>query len=258
MRRSRTARCKQQNVITTGQKLAQDINTTSSEVGQLQAQVVSDTTTSVASFNTTLKQIATLNNQIQAATNAGQQTGSLEDQRDAAINTLSGYTSINIQQRSGGQIAIYTPSGQPLVDGPFASQYAYNGTTLVDSNGNDVSSELTGGSLQAQLQFVSGSASAAASTTPGVGVVAKLNAQLTKLVDAFTNGTGTTTSTFSPRLIRLPIPVRQRQAARKARPALPTVFLPPPTGTLPIPPHFRSMPLWLTAHRPYPKPGCRG
>jgi flagellar hook-associated protein 1 FlgK len=187
----------QQNVITVGEKLANDINTTSSQIGNLQSQVVTDLQSSVGTFSTTLSQIAKLNNQIQTALNAGQQTGSLEDQRDQAINTLATYTSINVQTRSGDQVAVYTTTGQPLVDGSTAQSYTYNGIQISDSQGNSASSVLTGGSLQAQLDFISTTPTATNSTTPGVGVIAKLNSQLSKLVDAFTNGTGTTTSPFA-------------------------------------------------------------
>ena len=187
----------QQSVITSGVKLAKDVSTIASEVSSLQAQVVSDTRSSVTSFNTALKQIATLNTQIQIAKSSGEQTGALEDQRDQAINTVAGYTNITLQQRSNGQVAVYTTTGQPLVDGVYATQYNYTGYAITDASGNDFSNVLTGGSLQAQLDFNSSSAAAAASTTPGVGVIAKLNAQLTKFVDALTNGTGSTPSAFA-------------------------------------------------------------
>ncbi len=56
---------------------------------------------------------------------------------------------------------------------------------------------MAGGSLQAELQFRDSSASGAASTIPGVGVIAKLQSQLSKLVDAFTNSSGNTPSAFA-------------------------------------------------------------
>src|SRR5262249_45382720 len=72
-----------------------------------------------------------------------------------------------------------------------------NGSSIIDQNGVDVTSLLAGGSLQAQTDFISTSPPAASSTTPGVGVISKLQSQLSKLVDAFTNSSGTTPSAFA-------------------------------------------------------------
>ncbi len=187
----------QQNLLNTGRTLANDINAIASQIGALDTQVQTETGVTIDSMNTALTNIANLNNQIQAAVTGGQPSGNLEDQRDQLVNQIASYVGITVQQRSNNMIALYTPSGTLLVDGATTLRFTYDGTTVTDSSGNDVGSSLTGGSLQAQLSFRDTSASAAASTTPGVGVISKLRSQLSKLVDSFTNSSGSTPSAFA-------------------------------------------------------------
>jgi flagellar hook-associated protein 1 len=106
------------------------------------------------------------------------------------VQQISGYLTVNVQPRANDQIALYGPGGMLLTDGPSTIQFSYNGTTVTDASGNDVTNTLTGGSLQAELQFNDTSPAAAADATPGVGVIAKLRAQLSKLTDAFTGSSG--------------------------------------------------------------------
>lgn len=187
----------QQAVISAGQTLAQDVNTIATEVGSLGSQVESDTQTSIKSLNTDLQQIAQLNDQIQSATAAGQQTGDLEDERDTLINTVSTYVGVNVQSRANGQVAVYTTSGQLLVDSGVAMQFSYDGTNVKDSNGVVVNSSLTGGSIEAELDFQDTSASALSSAIPGVGTLGKLQSQLSTLVSALTSSTSNFASSYS-------------------------------------------------------------
>lgn len=179
----------QQAVISAGRTLANDINTATAQVGSLKVQIQSDITTSVTSLNADLQQVASLNQSIQSASASGQPTVDLQDALDTAVNKISSFMNVSVQSRNGGQIALYTPSGQLLVDGNSAKQFSYNGTAIVDSNGTDVTSAFSGGSLQAATQFIDSSASAAASTVPGVGVIAKIQAQLSTLVGSLTSTT---------------------------------------------------------------------
>src|SRR3984957_15837554 len=187
----------QQNVINAGRTLANDINSVASQINTLDTQVQADTTTTVNGLNAALKQISTLNAQIQTAAASGLDTGNLQDARDQAINQVSSFVGVTVQNRNNGEIALYTPSGQLLVDSGNAQQFSFSNGTITDSNGTNVTSALTGGSLQAELQFRDSSPAAAASTVPGVGVITKMQSQLSKLVDAFTNSSGNTPSPFA-------------------------------------------------------------
>lgn len=186
-----------QSVISTGQVLASDINTVSSSVTKMQGQVTTDITTDITSLNSNLQQVATLNDNIRAATTTGQPYVDMEDQRDQLINKIAGLTNVTVQPRDGNQIALYTSSGQLLVDAGQAQTFTYNGTTILDPTGADVSSGLTGGSLQARLQFADTSAAATANTTAGVGVLSKLSNQISALVTALTSTTGVFGSAYA-------------------------------------------------------------
>lgn len=178
-----------QNIITTGNNLAKTINGIATKVNQLTSQVNNDITTSVADLNNLLQQISDINRKIQSSMTSGQQTVNLQDNRDQLVYKVAKYLDITIQQRNNGQIALYTPGGKLLVDGGIGAEtFTFNGTTVLDASGNDVRSALVGGALQAQFDFIDSSAPAAASSVPGVGVIAKLNSQFSTLVGGLTGG----------------------------------------------------------------------
>ena len=103
---------------------------------------------------------------------------------------------MNVIPRNNGSIALYTQDGTALLDNS-AQTFTYNGSSVINSSGQDVTAALSGGSLQAEINFGSTSSAAASSTDPGTGVLTKLNAQISKLVDAFTDSSGGTTSAFA-------------------------------------------------------------
>jgi len=159
--------------------------------------VQSDITTNLKSLNADLQDIASLNVQIQQAQTSGQPTIDLQDELDTTINKISAFMNVSVQPRANGQIALYTSTGQVLVDQETPRQFSYNGSAIVDQNGSDVTSSLTGGSLAAAIDFVSTTPSALASSASGVGTIGKITAQLSTLCDAFTDSSGHTNSAFS-------------------------------------------------------------
>jgi flagellar hook-associated protein 1 FlgK len=183
-------------VVDAGTNLAQQINSISGQVITLQAQVVSDTQSTVNELNTDLANIATLNGQIVTATSQNQPTGALEDERNAAINQIASITNVSVFQRNEGQIALYTPDGVALVDGN-PQTFSYNSTTgvITNSGGINVTSDLSGGSLQAQLQF--NATATTPSSTPGVNTIQKLQNQINDLISAFTTNSAGPPATFA-------------------------------------------------------------
>ena len=186
-----------QGVISAGRTLATDIRTAVINISTLKTQIKTDISTSLKTMNAALRDIATVNKQIQQAVTSGQPTVDLQDQRDADVNIIAQYMNVTTQNRANGQIALYTPSGLSLVDEQSVQQYSFNGTSIVDGNSTDVTSALSGGSLQAATDFISTTASALSDPTSGVGTIGKFIAQFSKLCDAFTNSSGTTTSLFA-------------------------------------------------------------
>ena len=189
----------QSSVINAGNTLAKAITTISTQLTNLKGQVTKDITSNVSGLNTALKKVASLNIQIQEATTAGLPTGDLQDSLDTAVKTVAAYNNVNVQSRANGQIALYTTSGQPLVDASSVYTFSYNTNTnvLTDQNGNDVTSAMNGGSLDAAIKFLSTSAADAASTVPGVGALTKLTSQLQALVSAFTSASSAFATAYS-------------------------------------------------------------
>jgi len=174
----------QQTVIQAGRNLTSQIGNIANQVSALGQQAIADTNSTVTTLNADLAQVQTLNQQITSALANNQPTGNLEDTRDQAINQVASITNVTVLQRANGQVALYTSDGTPLLDGT-ASSFTYNGTDILNSSGHAVTSDLSGGSLQAETQF-NATSSGNPSTTPGVNTIQKLNAQLTVLVSAFT------------------------------------------------------------------------
>lgn len=188
----------QQAVIQAGNTLASDIKVVSSGVVALQKQVNSDIQTNVTSLNNSLAQVAKINEQISTALGQNQPAGNLQDQRDQLINSISSIAAVTIMPRANGQIALYAPSGTLLLDGATPQTFSFDGTNILSPSGQNVTTQLTGGSLQAQTQFVANSSPSAASTAPGSEVIRKLSEQLSALVGAFTSTSTTgSISTYS-------------------------------------------------------------
>ncbi|RDS81866.1 flagellar hook-associated protein FlgK [Dyella psychrodurans] len=133
---------------TLGQQLSQQSTSVNQQIGS-----------TVTSINTISAQIATLNGQIaQAGTNGN--PNSLLDQRDQLVQQLSGLTGISASTNSNGSLSVYTSAGETLVSGQQsyalssgANQYDPGSTDVFDSAGNDVTSQITGGTLGALIGY---------------------------------------------------------------------------------------------------------
>jgi flagellar hook-associated protein 1 FlgK len=174
----------EKSVVSSAQALVQTIQSIGIATQTLETNVKNDLSTSVKTLNSDLAQVQVLNTQISTAIANNQPIVDLEDQRDTLVNQVSQYTNVTVLQRSNGQIALYTPGGSALLDGQ-AQTFSTNadGTGVVNAVGGDVSGILTGGTLQAQTDFLSSSGSAA----NGVSVIDKLNSQLQNFTNLFTN-----------------------------------------------------------------------
>ena len=172
----------QKSLVAAGQVLAATVGTISSATSTLETNVKTDLSTTVGSLNTALSNIQTLNNEITTAQSDGQPTVDLQDERDQAVSQVSQYCSVTVMPRQNGQVALYTTSGVPLVDGP-AQVFSVNpnGDGIVNNVGGDVTGALSGGTLQAQTDFLSTSTS----TANGVGVIDKIQSQLTAFANMF-------------------------------------------------------------------------
>lgn len=133
---------------TLGQQLSQQSTEVNQEIGN-----------TVTSINSLSSQIAALNGQI-AQAGVGSNPNSLLDQRDNLVQQLAGLTGISAATDSNGAISVYTSAGETLVSGTQSyalssgdNQYDPSSTDVFDSSGNDVTSQLTGGTLGALISY---------------------------------------------------------------------------------------------------------
>ncbi len=135
--------------------VASQLRTTSSSIQTLRANADQDISTSVTSINSDLKQIDDLNKQIKQAAASGQSTADLEDQRNSALQDLSSNMNVSYFTTSGGDLQVFTSSGQPLVDS-MVHPLSYTKTPNVSASttfgpitvgGVDVTSQITSGKI---------------------------------------------------------------------------------------------------------------
>jgi flagellar hook-associated protein 1 FlgK len=136
--------------------LAQNLNTTSTQLNQLSSGVNTGITADVQQINSISTQIANLNTQIASATGSGRAPNTLLDQRDQLLSSLSQLAGVTTTSNSDGSINVYVGNGTPLV----LDSNTYSLTTVANqfnasqlevasstSNGNSISSSITSGDL---------------------------------------------------------------------------------------------------------------
>ena len=146
----------QQGVLSAGQNLANAFQSTASGLASAQSNAEGQVTQTVAQINTLTAQVAQLNTQLSQLTAAGQDGGTVQDQRDELVQQLSGLTGVSVTQSSDGE-TITTGNGTPLVMG--GQSFTLQTTTgsdglphVLDSNGTDITSSLQGGQLGGAIQ----------------------------------------------------------------------------------------------------------
>jgi flagellar hook-associated protein 1 FlgK len=152
-----TSTSSRQAVLTAGQNLANAFNTASSTLTSQQAGLNTQVTQDVSQINQLTKQIAALNPQIAEVDSTGEDAGTLQDQQDQLVLSLSKLTSVSVTQSNGG-VTLTTGNGTPLVVGSQSSALqtttGSDGMThVLDQNGNDITKTLTAGDLGGTIQM---------------------------------------------------------------------------------------------------------
>ena len=144
-----------QAVFSNATTLVNDFHAASSGISQLQTGLDETVPKSVTEINQLTTQIATLNQQVASMQLAGQDPGTVEDQRDQLVSQLSQLTNVQTSNTPNGE-TITTGNGTALVVGnqafALSSSTGSNGLQEVMQNGQDITSTLTGGSLGGTLQ----------------------------------------------------------------------------------------------------------
>jgi flagellar hook-associated protein 1 FlgK len=147
-----------QNVITSAQNLTNAFNQTSQNLTTLQTNTDLAVQQSVTQINSLTSQIAQVNQQVVATTTTGGNAGPFEDQRQQLLNQLSNYVDISEVNSGNNGITVTTTSGAPLVVGNQSFQLTTQanpatGFQDVYSNGKDITSQISGGELAGQIQI---------------------------------------------------------------------------------------------------------
>jgi flagellar hook-associated protein 1 FlgK len=179
----------QQDVVFKGQNLAREVRRVASGLDKIQIDAQNDVSTSVAALNASLNRVKSLNDEIATASTTGQSAVDLMDLRDAEIKKIAELTSVQVFPRDNGRISLYTPAGYMLLDGQPV-QFTWNGTTI-NQGSNDVTNLLLGGKIEGLVGVLDQGSSAATLANPGQASVYKIQQQLNKVVDLFTNVAGT-------------------------------------------------------------------
>ena len=148
-------------LVADASSLAQGIKSLSGEVQTLRTQANTQIETTVGTINQSLKSLASLNDQIATATAQGGDTTSLEDQRDAALTTLSGLMGVSSYVTADNQLRVYTTGGDALL-GTTAATLSYTASSQLGAsatypgaisgillNGKDITASQTTGELGA-------------------------------------------------------------------------------------------------------------
>jgi flagellar hook-associated protein 1 FlgK len=146
----------QQSVLSAGQNLAAAFNSTANGLTSAQTAANEQVPDTVSQINSLTQQIAQLNGQL-AQVPSAENGGTTQDQLDQAVQQLAGLTNISVTQTNNGE-TITTGSGAPLVIGnqSFSLQTATGPGGLdevLDSNGNNITSTITGGTLGGSLNI---------------------------------------------------------------------------------------------------------
>lgn len=106
------------------------LNDISGEVQRMRMDADADIAAMVQQVNSGLEQIQDLNWQIFRMGNADQDVASLMDARQRAVDSISEIIPVRQVQRQGNQIALFTPGGATLIDGP-AAELAFEPRSMI-------------------------------------------------------------------------------------------------------------------------------
>lgn len=154
----------QSAVVASATTLAQGINTISAAYSAQRQAAQTGIESAVATLNATLKTIGALSSQIISLKPTNQGTADLENQRNAAVLTLSPLLDIKTTELPNGDLSLFTTGGLTLPTGagagpfsianaaaPVGSYYPGGGIPPVMLGGIDVTNQIAGGEIGANI-----------------------------------------------------------------------------------------------------------
>ena len=146
-----------QAALTAGQDLAAAFSQTSQNLSTIQQGLDQSVVQTIDQVNQLTAQVADLNQQIQTVSHAGQNPGSLEDQRDQVLQSLAGLIDTAVVYNGDDTVSVTTTNGTLLVAGnesdPLTVQLnSTTGMHEVMAQGTDITSAISGGKLQGLIE----------------------------------------------------------------------------------------------------------
>jgi flagellar hook-associated protein 1 len=182
----------QYQAVQTANNFAREINRVATGVEQLDAEMSKDIADGVDEANRLMKDIDRINDDIVSLKSLGAAGNEAADRRDSLIKDLNKLIGVRAVERADGRVAIFTETGQALVDSAPA-ELSYTGGAVYMQVGNkqqDVTPHLRQGKIGALYDMrYDGSAGdnpKAASGEPTGEIIRKLRSQLDTLASAFT------------------------------------------------------------------------
>lgn len=144
-----------QQVLTAANGLASAFHQSETSLDGIQSNLDLAVPQTITQINQLTQQIAQLNGQVAQLQGAGQDPGSVQDQRDELTRQLSGLINISVTQTEHGE-TLTTADGVPLVVAGqsfvLQSGTGPNGEQHVFAQGQDITDKIQGGSLGGILQ----------------------------------------------------------------------------------------------------------
>lgn len=151
----------QQATVQSAQSLAQGINSLAQAYGTAQQNAQNDLVAAVGELNQALARVGSLNRQITSGLAAGQSVADLQNQRNAAMQTIANLIGAHAVPEADGGILVIAPDGLvlPTSGSAFSVQNATVGPNAtypgglpgVMLNGSDVTLQITSGRVGADL-----------------------------------------------------------------------------------------------------------
>jgi flagellar hook-associated protein 1 FlgK len=151
-------------LLTDPSNQTQGINSLSATYATQRQGAQNDLESAVTTLNTTLATIGQLSNEIIALKPTNQSTADLENQRTAAVQTLSQLLPVKAVEQPNGDLSLFTSTGLtlPTRDGatpfstpssstPAGSYYPGGGIAGIMLGGSDVTNQMTGGQIGADI-----------------------------------------------------------------------------------------------------------
>jgi len=143
-----------QTVLNDATTVAQDFNNTASGLLSQSNNLVQATGSTISSINQLASTIAQINSQNSVDLEGGVDAG-VDAQLNSALDQLAQYVNFTVLQQPNGPLSVYVGGQTPLVIGnqtyDIQSDFSTPQTAILSSSGADITDQITGGQLGAEL-----------------------------------------------------------------------------------------------------------